>query len=75
MEAKVGAAVWAWQQGVAVVVCNGNNATSIKDVMAGRRVGTFFTEEESDATSALDIAIAARGGGRKLQVGLHLQKM
>ena len=36
MEAKVGAAVWAWEQGVGVVICNGNNATSIRDVMAGR---------------------------------------
>lgn len=67
MEAKVGAAVWAWEQGVGVVVCNGNNATSIRDVMAGRRVGTFFTDEEPDATSAVIIAEAARSGSRQLQ--------
>jgi delta-1-pyrroline-5-carboxylate synthetase len=67
MEAKVGAAVWAWEQGVGVVICNGNNSTSIRDVMSGRRIGTFFSEDE-EATSGLDMAERARAGCRNLQV-------
>ncbi len=68
MQAKVGAAEWAWQQGVGVVICNGNNATSIRDVLAGRRVGTFFAEEDSAVSNVEDLAHSARVGSRALTV-------
>lgn len=40
---KVKAATWALEHGVNVVICNGSAQHTIKAIMDGRKVGTFFT--------------------------------
>lgn len=44
MDSKVNAATWALDRGVSVVICNGMQEKAIKTILAGRKVGTFFTE-------------------------------
>lgn len=50
MDSKVNAATWALDRGVSVVICNGNQDNAIKTIVAGRKVGTFFTETTSAST-------------------------
>ena len=50
MDSKVNAATWALDRGVSVVICNGSQDNAIKTIVAGRKVGTFFTEATSTST-------------------------
>lgn len=50
MDSKVNAATWALDRGVSVVICNGNQDNAIKTIVAGRKVGTFFTETTTAGT-------------------------
>ncbi|XP_075924501.1 delta-1-pyrroline-5-carboxylate synthase isoform X1 [Petromyzon marinus] len=70
MEAKVKAALWALQGGTAVVIANGTNPKVtghvITDIVAGKRVGTFFTEVKPEGMSVETQAKLARAAGREL---------
>jgi len=69
MESKVQAASNACEQGVAVVIANGQPTEmkrTVTEIVDGKRVGTFFTTAENGA-SIRDQAVAAREGGRSLQ--------
>ena len=44
MDAKVNAALWALDRGVSVVICNGTQEKAIKNILSGRKIGTFFTQ-------------------------------
>ena len=44
---QVKAAEWALENGIATVICNGNKDRAITDILASKKVGTFFTKTES----------------------------
>ncbi|XP_058061064.1 delta-1-pyrroline-5-carboxylate synthase [Anopheles bellator] len=68
MNAKVMAATWALDRGVSVVICNGMQDKAIKNILTGRKVGTFFTESTSEKAAPVDqLAENARSGSRVLQ--------
>lgn len=60
MDSKVNAATWALDRGVSVVICNGAQEKAIKTIIAGRKVGTFFTETAAGGPEPVD-ALAENG--------------
>ncbi|XP_069679702.1 delta-1-pyrroline-5-carboxylate synthase [Periplaneta americana] len=69
MDSKVKSAAWALDHGVCVVICNGMQDNAIKTILAGRRIGTFFTDSGTDGANASTDVLAegARNGSRILQ--------
>lgn len=69
MDSKVKAATWALDHGVSVVICNGMQEKAIKTILAGRKIGTFFTDSSptGGATPVDVLAENARNGSRSLQ--------
>lgn len=69
MESKVKAAAWALERGTSVVIANGTSSDYvIRQVLDGRKVGTFFTMVEETGPSVETQAAGARKGGRALQL-------
>lgn len=50
MDAKVNAALWALDRGVSVVICNGTQEKAVKNILSGRKIGTFFTQTTETST-------------------------
>ncbi|KAK6638605.1 hypothetical protein RUM43_006872 [Polyplax serrata] len=67
MDSKVQAATWALDRGVSVVICNGMQEKAIKLILAGRKIGTFFTDSPTGQVSVENMAENARTGSRQLQ--------
>ncbi|KAI5706631.1 hypothetical protein M8J75_009940 [Diaphorina citri] len=69
MDSKVNSATWALDRGVSVVICNGMQKEAIKQIVAGRKIGTFFTDAsaQSGGTPVEVLAENARSGSRVLQ--------
>lgn len=67
MDAKVNAALWALDRGVSVVICNGTQEKAIKNILSGRKIGTFFTQTTETSTPVEVVAEDARIGSRTLQ--------
>ncbi|XP_074614745.1 delta-1-pyrroline-5-carboxylate synthase-like isoform X3 [Acropora palmata] len=68
MESKVKAASWALERGTSVVIANGTSSDYvIRQVLDGRKVGTFFTMVDEAGPSVEYQAAEARTGGRALQ--------
>ncbi|XP_012141732.1 delta[1]-pyrroline-5-carboxylate synthase [Megachile rotundata] len=67
MDAKVNAALWALDRGVSVVICNGTQEKAIKNILSGRKIGTFFTQTSESTTPVEVVAENARVGSRTLQ--------
>ncbi|XP_037091518.1 delta-1-pyrroline-5-carboxylate synthase-like isoform X2 [Pollicipes pollicipes] len=67
MDSKAKAATWALDHGVSVVICNGLQDKAIKDIVAGRRVGTFIAKQNPGGAAVEVLAKGARRGGRTLQ--------
>uniref|UniRef100_W8BEN1 Delta-1-pyrroline-5-carboxylate synthase n=1 Tax=Ceratitis capitata TaxID=7213 RepID=W8BEN1_CERCA len=68
MDSKVKAATWALDRGVSVIICNGMQEKAIKTIIAGRKVGTFFTESTEGFSTPVDVlAENARVGSRQMQ--------
>ena len=67
MESKIKAAEWALDHGVATVICNGHQDHAIRDIVAGKRVGTFFTKDVQLSAPVEVQAMQAREGSRALQ--------
>jgi delta-1-pyrroline-5-carboxylate synthetase len=67
MDSKLNAATWALDRGVSVVICNGSQDNAIKEIVGGRKVGTFFTETSSGTMPVDFLADNARAGCRVLQ--------
>ncbi|XP_066997086.1 delta-1-pyrroline-5-carboxylate synthase isoform X3 [Anabrus simplex] len=69
MDSKVKAATWALDHGVSVVICNGMQEKAIKTILAGRKIGTFFTDSSpTGGAPPVDVlAENARVGSRQLQ--------
>lgn len=61
MDSKVSAATWALDRGVSVVICNGTQEKAIETIIAGRKVGTFFTETIVGGSS-LSVDVLAENG-------------
>ena len=43
MESKVQSALWALDKGSSVVICNGMKYNTIRKIMKGEKIGSFFT--------------------------------
>ena len=58
MESKVRSAMWALERGTAVAIANGcgTDYHAIRDIINGRRVGTFFTLAQEVGPSVQDQA-------------------
>ncbi|XP_015521188.2 delta-1-pyrroline-5-carboxylate synthase [Neodiprion lecontei] len=67
MDSKVNAATWALDRGVSVVICNGTQEKAIKSIMAGRKIGTFFTDTSGPSAPVEVVAENARTGSRVMQ--------
>ncbi|XP_015122580.1 delta-1-pyrroline-5-carboxylate synthase [Diachasma alloeum] len=67
MDSKVNAALWALDRAVSVVICNGSQEQAIKSIMAGRKIGTLFTESSGSSQPVEVTAENARTGSRILQ--------
>ncbi|TRY76870.1 hypothetical protein TCAL_03832 [Tigriopus californicus] len=67
MESKVRSALWALENGSSVVICNGMKYNTIRKIMRGDKVGSFFTKAEVDAMPVEVLAKNARSGSRRLQ--------
>ena len=59
MESKVKSALWALEHGSSVVICNGMRHNSIRKIVDGQKIGTFFTQATPDATP---VDILAKNG-------------
>lgn len=67
MDSKVKAANWAIDRGTSVVICNGMKESAIRDVLYGRKVGTFFSKSHDNELEVEVLAKNARKGSRILQ--------
>uniref|UniRef100_A0A915IYV9 Delta-1-pyrroline-5-carboxylate synthase n=1 Tax=Romanomermis culicivorax TaxID=13658 RepID=A0A915IYV9_ROMCU len=69
MESKVSNALYALQQGVCTVICNGATEGAITKVLHGRKIGTFFTQIKNvDGEPVEEMALKCRDCGRALQM-------
>lgn len=59
MESKVKSALWALENGSSVVICNGMKHNTIRKIMSGVKVGSFFTKADNDA---MPVEVMARNG-------------
>ncbi|KAK4025968.1 hypothetical protein OUZ56_014999 [Daphnia magna] len=67
MDSKVRSACWALEKGISVVICNGMAENAVRNIIAGRKLGTFFTDCKNGGVSIESAAEHARDGGRQLQ--------
>jgi len=67
MESKVRSALYALEHGSSVVICNGMKYNTIRKVMGGEKIGSFFTKAAVDAMPVEVLAKNARSGSRRLQ--------
>jgi len=66
MESKVKSALWALGNGTSVVICNGMKYRTIRKIIDGEKVGTFFAKTTMDGQPAEILAKNARNGSRTL---------
>jgi hypothetical protein len=59
MESKVRSALYALENGSSVVICNGMKYNTIRKVMAGEKVGSFFTKAAGDT---IPVEVLAKNG-------------
>lgn len=67
MESKVNSALWALDNATSVVICNGMKYNTIRKVIKGEKIGTFFTKAMPDGQPTEILAKNARNGSRRLQ--------
>ena len=65
MESKVKSALWALDNGCSVVICNGMKYNTIRKIMYGQKIGTFFSKSTHGEPTEI-LAKNARTGSRKL---------
>ncbi|XP_065556959.1 delta-1-pyrroline-5-carboxylate synthase-like isoform X2 [Artemia franciscana] len=66
MDSKARAACWALDKGISVVICNGTADFAVRNIVQGKRLGTFFTEWSNNGLTPEAMAQKARQGGRIL---------
>lgn len=67
MDSKVKASFFALQQGTNVVICNGLTPGGIKDIINGRKIGTFFTQQRKNRIEVEGLAKSAKKASKLLQ--------
>ncbi|XP_028416299.1 delta-1-pyrroline-5-carboxylate synthase-like isoform X2 [Dendronephthya gigantea] len=69
MESKVKSSIWALERGTSVVIANGVGSEyhALSKILAGGKIGTFFSLAEQTGPSVEDQAEEARSAGRALQ--------
>lgn len=67
MDSKIKAANFALTRGTNVVICNGLTPGAIKGIVNGRKVGTFFTDEDPGHVEVETLARNAKKGSHVLQ--------
>ncbi len=50
MESKVKSAMWALDHGSSVVICNGMKYNTIRKIIDGEKIGTFFSQATNDSS-------------------------
>ena len=68
MSSKFKSALWALDKGVGVVICNGTQYKAIQSILAGKRIGTFFTDSNMIVDNNVEI-LAEKG---KIHFGNNL---
>ncbi|XP_050303262.1 delta-1-pyrroline-5-carboxylate synthase-like [Anthonomus grandis grandis] len=69
MQSKIASSLWAVDHGTSVVVANGLKADTLKAVLSGKKIGTFFRQPNlCDEDNTEIIAASARLGGRALSL-------
>lgn len=48
---QVRSACWALEKGISVVICNGMAENAVRNIIAGRKLGTFFTDSKNGGVS------------------------
>ena len=48
---QVRSACWALEKGISVVICNGMAENAVRNIIAGRKLGTFFTDTKNGGVS------------------------
>lgn len=48
---QVRSACWALEKGISVVICNGMAENAVRNIIAGRKLGTFFTDYKNGGVS------------------------
>ncbi len=72
MESKVQSALWALDSGTTVVICNGMKYNTIKKIMDGEKMGTFFTKAIPDGQPT---EILAKNGKIPFSLSLPVRKI
>ena len=72
MSSKVQAAAWALDNNCSVVICNGQHENAIVDIINGKRVGTFFTNEDVSASTTPTVEEVALKGEHFSKLFGHL---
>lgn len=44
-------ACWALEKGISVVICNGMAENAVRNIIKGRKLGTFFTDSKNGGVS------------------------
>ena len=53
MESKVNSALWALDNGCSVVICNGMKYNTIRKIVGGQKIGTFFAKTVDGAPAEI----------------------
>ena len=62
MESKIAASSWALEHDCSVVICNGQQENAITDTINGKKIGTFFSNDENIDTNSVTKEILATKG-------------
>ena len=68
MESKISAARFALENNCSVVICNGKKQNAIVDIVKGKKVGTFFTNEAQGISNEI---LAMNGNYLKNKIKLY----
>jgi delta-1-pyrroline-5-carboxylate synthetase len=66
MQSKVQAATWALENKCSVVICNGQHENAISGIVEGKKIGTFFSNQENLCEAAPTELLAMKGKMRFL---------
>jgi len=61
MQSKVQAATWALDNKCSVVICNGQHENAITGIVDGKKIGTFFSNQENLSEAAPTELLAMKG--------------
>lgn len=62
IDQQVRSACWALEKGISVVICNGMAENAVRNIIAGRKMGTFFTDSKNGGISVESAAEQGNNG-------------